>query len=131
MEWLNLLFTWSFWQNFLNLSYNFYYDFILVFMQKKVYLHGFIFLLEHVQYLSKMPLIGRFSTTHQITRELKVHITPFFSVAFCSILKRWALNSRKSFWQNFLFFDRILELTLRAAVKFKIMLIHYLNNAWS
>ena len=33
----------KFWQNFLKLCYNFYYDFTLVFMQKKVYLHEFIF----------------------------------------------------------------------------------------
>ena len=78
-------------------------------MQKKIYLHDFIFLLERVQYLSK---IGRNSikginrgkatgikTTHQITHDLKVHITPIFSVALFSILKRSysVLNSENAF----------------------------------
>ena len=33
---------------------SFYYDFILVFIQFKVYHHEFIFLLEQVQYLSRL-----------------------------------------------------------------------------
>ena len=40
------------------ISWNFdtcFIDLILVFMQKKVYLHEFIFFLERVQYLGKMP----------------------------------------------------------------------------
>ena len=75
----------SFWLNFLKLSLDFLYEFILVFMQKSIPSWDLFFLLESLQYLSKMPYIGGFSIISSLQNvhvQIEKNIIMFWKAIF-------------------------------------------------